>query len=140
MRKKILNSRSVNHTRRQFKIKLEEFKNHLSSLGSDINNWPSHIRDDALRTIEASSEARALLEEEGKFEEILNLRTLEEPSPELGSNIISQADPRDSETVNTSFYEYLSGFFSFLKFQKPQKKMAAPTPTTAGPTAHIGTY
>jgi len=66
----------------------------------------------------------ALLEEEGKFEEILSLRAFEQASPELGSRIISQADPGVSGTVKTGLYEYPSGFFSFFNFQIPAFALA----------------
>ena len=61
-------------------MNFEQFKEKLLMYGADVRCWPIDIRSLALKALESSPELQKLVEDEKRFEGVLNTRKYEEPS------------------------------------------------------------
>jgi hypothetical protein len=71
----------------------EQFEEKLLMYGADVRKWPKDIRSSALKVLESSLELQKLVEDEKRFEKILNARKFEEPSKDLPGRIVAAALP-----------------------------------------------
>ena len=90
------------------KMNRKDFEKNLILYGSNIDQWPEDIRQDAVAVYESSAELQKLLKEEKLFEQSLKECAIEEPSSNLAHRIITSANKRlvenDSNTLNTDFH------------------------------------
>jgi len=100
----------------------EQFKENLLVYGANVHKWPEDIRRAGLKALEISSELRALLAEEERFERVLRTRWYEEPSSNLAERIASA-----SLSKRTRVRRGLVGFFSELvwEFSLPKPALTA---------------
>jgi len=100
----------------------EQFKENLLVYGSNVHEWPEDIRQAGLKALEISSELRALLAEEERFERVLETRWYEEPSRDLAERIVSASQPKKKKV-----WPRLVGFFSELvwEFSLPKPALTA---------------
>ena len=102
----------------------KDFEKNLILYGSNIDQWPEDIRQDAVAVYESSAELQKLLKEEKLFEQSLKECAIEEPSSNLAHRIITSANKRlvekDSNTLNN-----LGQFISeqFIRFLSPKIAM-----------------
>ena len=75
-------------------MNFEQFKEKLLMYGADVRCWPKDIRSLALKALESSPELQKLVEDEKRFEEVLNTRKYEEPSRDLAGRIVAAALPK----------------------------------------------
>ena len=75
-------------------MNFEQFKEKLLMYGADVRCWPIDIRSLALKALESSPELQKLVEDEKRFEEVLNTRKFEEPSKDLAGRIVAAALPK----------------------------------------------
>ena len=75
-------------------MNLEQFKKNLLVYGANVHEWPEEIKQAGLKAIETSSEFRALLAEEVRFEQVLKTRTYKEPNNDLAERIVLAAQPK----------------------------------------------
>lgn len=103
-------------------ITLKQFKENLLVYGANVHEWPDDIRQAGLKALEISSELRALLAEEERFERVLKTRRYEGPSRDLAERIVSAAQPKKIKV-----WRRLSGFFSELvwEFSLPRAALTA---------------
>lgn len=103
-------------------MNLEQFKENLLVYGANVHEWPEDIKQAGLKAMETSSELRALLAEEERFERVLTTRRYEEPSRDLAKRIASAAQPKKKE-----IWPSLVGFFSELvwEFSIPKPALTA---------------
>ncbi|HVY54509.1 MAG TPA: hypothetical protein VHC46_02010 [Thermodesulfobacteriota bacterium] len=98
----------------------KELMNYLELYGSDLDKWPSGLREEAGRACAASPELRAAFEEEKRFEEALMDRGFEEPSPGLEARIISAAHSlKRPEPAKISVLGLLGAVFSAMPLPRP---------------------
>ncbi len=95
-----------------------EFLEYLEIYGADLGRWPGELREEAERACSSSAELRQALEEERRFEEALNRRSFEEPSPDLERRIIDAAAPKP-ERARNSVLGLLSSIFSGFHLPRP---------------------
>jgi hypothetical protein len=100
----------------------KQFEKNLLLYGANVSMWPEEIRQAGLQAIETSSDCRALLAEEERFEQVLKTRTYEEQNNDLAKRIIFAAQPK-KKTVWIHFV----GFFSELvrEFNLPRPVFTA---------------
>lgn len=75
-------------------MNFEQFEKNLLIYGADVRNWPKDIRSSALKALDSSPELRKLVENEERFEGVLNTRKFEEPSKDLAKRIVAAALPK----------------------------------------------
>ena len=75
-------------------MNFEQFKEKLLMYGADVRCWPIDIRSLALKALESSPELQKLVEDEKRFEGVLNTRKYEEPSRDLAGRIVAAALPK----------------------------------------------
>lgn len=106
--------------KRQFKMNIEEFKANLGLYGSDLNVWPEDIKSEAISALKTQTDLQKLVDEEKQFEETLNFRNLEEPSPGLESRIISAAKKQPLEPSSSkSLFVYIREVFQTFHLPSP---------------------
>jgi hypothetical protein len=100
----------------------EQFKENLIVYGANVHQWPEDVRQAGLEALETSSELRALLAEEERFERVLTKRRYEEPSRDLAQRIVSASQPKKKKRWSS-----LVGFFSELvwEFSLPKPALTA---------------
>ena len=96
----------------------EKFIDYLSIYGADLGKWPEELREEARTALSSSRELRDMLEEEKLFEEALNTREYEEPSPALARRIIDAAGEKPAP-AGKSFFDILSSVFSAIPLPRP---------------------
>jgi len=96
----------------------EKFIDYLSIYGADLGKWPEELREEAHTALSSSRELRDTLEEEKLFEEALNTREYEEPSPDLARRIIDAAGEKPAP-ARKSFFDILSSVFSAIPLPRP---------------------
>ncbi len=103
-------------------ITLKQFKENLLVYGANVHEWPEDIRQAGLKALETSSEFRALLAEEERFERVLTTRRYEEPSRDLAERIVSASQPKKKKV-----WPSVVGFFSELvwEFSLPKPALTA---------------
>jgi len=103
-------------------ITLKQFKENLLVYGANVREWPEDIRQAGLKALEISSELRALLAEEERFERVLTTRWYEEPSRDLAERIVSVSLSKKKRVRRG-----LGGFFSELvwEFSLPKPALTA---------------
>jgi hypothetical protein len=74
-------------------MNFEQFKEKLLIHGADVRCWPKDISSSALKALESSPELQKLVEDEKRFERVLNTRKYEEPSRNLAGRIVAAALP-----------------------------------------------
>ena len=74
-------------------MNFEQFEKNLLMYGADVRNWPKDIRSSALKAL-SSPEIQKLVENEERFEGVLNTRKFEEPSKDLAGRIVAAALPK----------------------------------------------
>jgi hypothetical protein len=74
-------------------MNFEQFEKNLLMYGADVRNWPKDIRSSALNAL-SSPELQKLVENEERFERVLNTRKFEEPSKDLAGRIVAAALPK----------------------------------------------
>jgi hypothetical protein len=75
-------------------MNFEQFEEKLLMYGADVRNWPKDIRPSALKALDSSPELQKLVENEERFEGVLNTRKFEEPSKDLAKRIVAAALPK----------------------------------------------
>jgi hypothetical protein len=96
----------------------KKFIDYLSIYGADLGKWPEGLRESAHAALSSSRELLEALEEEKLFEEALNMREFEEPSPDLARRIIYAAEQKPAP-VRKSFTYILSSVFSAIPLPRP---------------------
>jgi len=94
-------------------MNLEQFKEKLLMYGADIRCWPKDIRSSGLKALYSSPELQKLVEDEERFERVLNTRRYEEPSRDLAGRIVAAALPKKKKAqrnLGVFFSEVLSEF------------------------------
>ena len=91
----------------------EQFEENLLMYGADVRNWPKDIRPSALKALNSSPELQKLVENEKRFEGVLNTRKFEEPSKNLAKRIVAAALPKKKKArrnFSVFFSDILSEF------------------------------
>jgi hypothetical protein len=94
-------------------MNFEQFKEKLLMYGANVRNWPKDIRSSGLKALDNSPELQKLVEDEERFEKILETRKYEEPSKDLAGRIIAAALPRKKKArrnLGVFFSEVLREF------------------------------
>ena len=94
-------------------MNFEQFKEKLLMYGADVRCWPIDIRSLALKALESSPELQKLVEDEKRFEGVLNTRKYEEPSRDLAGRIVAAALPKkkkDQRNFGVFISDVLSEF------------------------------
>ena len=99
----------------------EQFKEYLLLYGSDLENWPDGLDQQAMALFQGSSEIRELVENEKGFESVLMDRVVDTPSSDFERRIALSAKPKTAREEGTFS---LSGFFEFITLPKPALTMA----------------
>ncbi len=94
-----------------------EFINCLALYGSDVGRWPEEIRADAYAACENSTELQKLMEEEGRFEDLLDSLPFEDATSDLAERIIMSADRRPVPEQGSEKTGDLGLFFTELFFR-----------------------
>jgi hypothetical protein len=76
----------------------KQFQENVLLYGAHLDQWPEEIRQAGLESLQNSSELRALLAEQKKFERFLRTRKYEEPSGDLAQRIVSLSYPQDKKS------------------------------------------
>jgi hypothetical protein len=98
----------------------KEFMDHIGLYGGDLGRWPSGLREEAEALCLRSPELRVALDEERRFEEALQERGFEEPSPGLEARIISAAAAvKRHEPAKNSVLGLLGAIFSAIPLPRP---------------------
>ncbi len=101
----------------------KDFLEYLSMYGADLGRWPDRLGNEAEKALSGSPELRDALKKEKLFEEALNMRGFEEPSPDLARRIIDAAGPEKAR-VRSLFFDLLSSIFSVIPLPKPALALA----------------
>lgn len=96
----------------------QEFMDYLSIYGADLEKWPDGLRDDARAALSSSQKLREALQEEKLFEQALNMRGFENPSPDLADRIIDAAQPKRAHN-RKSFFDLLGSVFAAIPLPRP---------------------
>lgn len=96
----------------------QKFIDYLSIYGANLGNWPEGLREEAHTALSSSRELMEALEEEKLFEEALNMREYEEPSPDLARRIIDAAEENPAP-ARKSIIDVLSSVFSVIPLPRP---------------------
>lgn len=96
----------------------KEFLDNLSVYGADLGKWPDGLREDAKELLSSSPELKEALEEEKLFEQALNMRGFEEPTPNFARRIIDAAELKPAP-ARSSFLDLLSSIFSVIPLPRP---------------------
>jgi len=94
-------------------MNFEQFKEKLLMHGADVRCWPKDIRSSALKALDSSPELQKLVEEEKRFEGVLNTRKYEEPGRDLARRIVAAALPKKKKAqrnFGVFFSDVLSEF------------------------------
>lgn len=94
-------------------MNFEQFEKKLLIYGADVRKWPKDIRTLAIKALESSPELQKLVENEERFEEVLNTRKFEDPSRDLSGRIVAAAFPRKKKAkrnFGVFFSDVLSEF------------------------------
>jgi len=94
-------------------MNFEQFKEKLLMYGAGVRCWPKDIRSSALKALESSPELQKLVEDEKRFEGVLNTRKYEEPSRDLAGRIVAAALPKKKKAqrnFGVFFSDVLSEF------------------------------
>jgi hypothetical protein len=94
-------------------MNFEQFKEKLLIHGADVRCWPKDLRSSAMMALDSSPELQKLVEDERRFEEVLNTRKYEEPSSDLAGRIVAAALPKKKKTQSNFgvfFSDVLSEF------------------------------
>ena len=98
----------------------KEFMDYIGLYGGDLRRWPSGLREEAEALCSRSPGLRAALEEERRFEEALQQRGFEEPSPGLEARIISAAAAVERPgPAKNSVLGLLGAIFSAIPLPRP---------------------
>ena len=73
-------------------IDIQRFEQLLQSYGANADRWPTAERDAALALVQASSDARRLIDEAVQLDGILDLAASPEPSAALAARIVAAAE------------------------------------------------
>jgi hypothetical protein len=76
----------------------KQFQENILLYGVDLDQWPEEIRQEGVESLKNSSELRALLAEQEKFERVLRTRKYEEPSGNWVQRIVSLSYPQDKKS------------------------------------------
>ena len=99
----------------------EQFKEYLLLYGSDLENWPDGLDQQAMALFQGSSEIRELVENEKGFESVLMDRSVDTPSSDFERRITLSAKPKTAREEGTFSF---STFFEFITLPKPALTMA----------------
>jgi hypothetical protein len=88
-------------------MNFEQFKEKLLIHGADVRCWPKDISSSAMKALDSSPELQKLVEDEKRFEEVLNTRKYDEPSSDLAGRIVAAALLKKKKTQRN-----FGGFFS----------------------------
>lgn len=97
---------------------IKQFKENLLLYGTNVHQWPKHVRNAGLEALKQSSDVQELLAEHEAFEKVLRTRKYEEPSTNLAQRIIS-ASLRVEKKVPFSLDVFLSEIFAGFRLSKP---------------------
>jgi len=100
-------------------MNFEQFEEYLLMYGADVRNWPKDIRPSALKALDSSPELQKLVENEERFEGVLNIRKFEEP---LAKRIIAAALPKKKK-AQRNFSMFFSDILS--EFSLSRRSFAA---------------
>jgi len=103
-------------------MNFEQFKENLLMYGADVRCWPKDIRPSALKALESSPELQKLVEDEKRFEGVLNTRKYEEPSRDLAGRIVAAALPKKKK-AQRNFGVFISDVLS--EFSLSRRAFAA---------------
>ncbi len=90
---------------------LKEFKENILLHGVDLCRWPEEIKDAGVELLQKSSEMRAFVAEQEKFERLLKTRKYEEPSDNLAQRIL-EASLQQEKKGFSGIGLLLSGLFT----------------------------
>jgi hypothetical protein len=98
-------------------MNIEQFKEKLLIHGADVSNWPKDIRSSALKALDSSPEFQKLVEDEKRFEGVLNIRKYEEPSRDLAGRIVAAALPKKKKAQHNfgAFFQDVLSEFSLSR-------------------------
>jgi hypothetical protein len=99
------------------------FEQIVAAYGSRPAAWPQEQRDAALAFMEASEEARALLEQESRLDLMLDAAPSIEPSRALRERIL-QAAPRPRSSLADRLDRWASGLWPFGRNWQPAAVLA----------------
>ena len=94
-------------------MNFEQFKKKLLIHGADVRCWPKDIRSSAMKALDSSPELQKLVEDEKRFEEVLNARKYKEPNSDLAGRIVAAALPKNKKAqrnFGVFFSDVLSEF------------------------------
>jgi hypothetical protein len=103
-------------------MNFEQFEEKLLMYGADVRNWPKDIRPSALKALDSSPELQKLVENEERFEGVLNTRKFEEPSKDLAKRIVAAALPKKKK-AQRNFGMFFSDILS--EFSLSRRAFAA---------------
>jgi len=103
-------------------MNFEQFKENLLMYGADVRCWPKDIRSSALNALESFPELQKLVEDEKRFEGVLNTRKYEEPSRDLAGRIVAAALPKKKK-AHRNFGVFISDVLS--EFSLSRRAFAA---------------
>jgi len=103
-------------------MNFEQFKENLLMYGADVRCWPKDLRSSALKSLESSPELQKLVEDEIRFEGVLNTRKYEEPSRDLAGRIVATALPKKKK-AQRNFCVFISDVLS--EFSLSRRTFAA---------------
>ena len=72
-------------------ISIDRFRTLLDAYGAMAQRWPEAERDAALALVARSAEARTLMDDARKLDDLLDSLPVAEPSPELAGRILAAA-------------------------------------------------
>lgn len=96
----------------------EEFKKNIHLYGTNIDEWPLELREDANRLLLSSLEFQNIIKEENILNDALNHRGFEEASPSLENRIISTALSNSAHN-SKSIFEFLNQIFNSFHLPNP---------------------
>ena len=98
-----------------------EFIKFLELYGSDVSSWPAKLQLYASAAIEKHPELQILIKQEEEFERFLDMREIDQHSPDFQTRIISSAIQKNAVFSNNSnsLWSYLNEIFISLNIPKP---------------------
>lgn len=98
-----------------------EFIKYLELYGSDVSSWPAELQLYASASIGKHPELQILIKQEEEFERFLDMREIDQHSPDFQTRIISSAIQKNAVFSNksNSLWSYLNEIFISLNIPKP---------------------
>jgi len=98
-----------------------EFITYLELYGSDVSSWPEELQLYASAAIEKHPELQILIKHEEEFERFLDMREIDQHSPDFQNRIISSSYQKNAVFSNksNSLWSYLNEIFISLNIPKP---------------------